>query len=97
MQELKNIFREELSEIISKYLWELNSPDIRKQIADEIKSTLLDNEFSKKSKVIDRTTTEMQDNGEILFKIKEGRKEYTFELYIEKLYNDLNSDLKEEN
>ena len=80
MQELKNIFREELSEILSKHLWELNSPETRKQIADEIKSTLFDHEITKKAKVLDKTTSEMQDNCEFLFKIKEGRKEYTFDL-----------------
>lgn len=87
LEELKDIFESELREILVKYIWEPNSTDVRKLIAEDIQETFFNNKITPKAIVIDKTTNEMVDNQKLLFKIKEGRKEYTFIEYIEKICN----------
>lgn len=92
LEELKYIFESELREILSKYIWKPNSTDVRKLIAEDIQETFFNNKITSKAMVIDKTSIEMVDNQKLLFKIKEGRKEYTFTQYIEKIFNSLSID-----
>ena len=90
LENLKDIFREELSEILKKYLWDENTAEVRNSIASEIKDTLFNHKFSSRTTVVDKTTEDMKKKHKFLFMIKEGKKEYYFSEYIEKLYNSLN-------
>jgi hypothetical protein len=89
LEELKDIFESELREILSKYIWKPNSADVRNLIIKDIQEAFFNHKITPRAVVIDKITNEMVDNGKILFKIKEGRKEYTFNQYIEKLCNSL--------
>ena len=92
LEELIDIFESELREILFKYIWQPNSPNVRKLIAEDIQETFFNNKITPKAMVIDKTSIEMVDNQKFLFKIKEGRKEYTFIEYIEKICNKLSID-----
>lgn len=92
MENLKAIFKEELEDILIKYVWKINSEDTRKKMINEIQETLFNQPITKKAKVIDKTSLEEENQGKYCFKVRESRKEYSFSAYIEKLYDALKLD-----
>jgi hypothetical protein len=92
LEELLDIFESELREILKKYIWESNTQEVRSLIIKDIQQTFFDNKITAKAKVIDNTTPGLVDMNMFDFKIKEGRKKYTFVEYIEKIFITLNSE-----
>lgn len=86
LEELLDIFESELREILKKYVWEINSKEVRALIVEDIQKTFFNSTLTPKTRVVDNTTPELEKRNVFDFKIKEGKKEYTFVQYIEKVF-----------
>lgn len=75
------ILRERIQNVLAKYKWQFNEPEVRKSIIDELAFALsLDG-------IIDKTTNENVDKQILNFVIKEGDKEITIHEYLENIKN----------
>lgn len=80
-----DILREDISEIFSRYSWELNEKETRKKLLQDLKFKLLHGPSHRIDDIEDRTENSHIDKGETNFVIKSGNLEMSLHEYLEHL------------